>query len=169
LLSLVLGLGATGITRALLPVLSDLHKKGDAFARKVASQWMSYMFLAGAIAAAVGWLLAPWAVHVLFQRGAFSAANTVAVSETVRAGLLQLPVYFAGIVLVQLTASRADYIVFFYVNLINIGIKVLTNYLLIDEFGVKGAMYSSALVYVFATALLYGFSRRTLEPKRTIS
>ena len=34
----------------------------------------------------MGWLLAPWGVSVLFQRGAFTAENTQAVAQVLRWG-----------------------------------------------------------------------------------
>lgn len=39
---------------------------------------------------------APWVVRLLFEREAFTAENTFAVSEVLRIRLLQLPFYFAG-------------------------------------------------------------------------
>src|SRR3546814_4132080 len=52
------------------------------------------MVLAGAVVTAVGWLLAPWGVALLFERGAFTADDTVVVAQVLRWGLLQMPFYF---------------------------------------------------------------------------
>jgi len=160
ILALLLGLGATSISRALLPVLSDLRHQGDAEMRAVAMQWMKYLFLVGFVLAIVAWLLTPLAISLLYERGAFGARDTSAVSTVVRAGLFQLPFYLGGIVLVQLIAIRRDYIVFFWVNLANLVVKVVGNYFLIGRFGVAGAMYSTTLVLIVSSMLLLAFSLR---------
>ena len=87
LLSLILGIGAVSVGRAALPVLADVQSRGDtARARSMALKWSLLMVLAGAGAVALGWLLAPWGVSVLFQRGAFTAENTQAVAQVLRWG-----------------------------------------------------------------------------------
>src|SRR5690606_463868 len=81
LLSLVLGLGAASVGRAARPVLADAQSRGDVDrARTVALRWSVWMLGAGAAAAALGWLLAPWGVALLFERGAFTAQDTLAVA-----------------------------------------------------------------------------------------
>lgn len=84
---LILGIGAVSVGRAALPVLADVQSRGDtARARSMALKWSLLMVLAGAGAVALGWLLAPWGVSVLFQRGAFTAENTQAVAQVLRWG-----------------------------------------------------------------------------------
>src|SRR3546814_14384087 len=69
LLSLLLGLGAASVGRAALPVLADIQARGDQHrARSTALKWSVLMVLAGAVVTAVGWLLAPWGVALLFER-----------------------------------------------------------------------------------------------------
>src|SRR5690606_3542148 len=103
LLSLLLGLGAASVGRAALPVLADVQRRGDAErARKIALKWSVLMGLGGALVTAVGWWLAPCVVSLLFERGAFTAQDTLRVADVVRWGLLQLPFYFGVLVLVQL-------------------------------------------------------------------
>src|SRR3546814_4427183 len=82
LLSLLLGLGAASVGRAALPVLADIQARGDQHrARSTALKWSVLMVLAGAVVTAVGWLLAPWGVALLFERGAFTADDTVEIGR----------------------------------------------------------------------------------------
>jgi len=137
ILALLLGLGATAVGRAILPVLSDQ----------------------GTVAAVIGWYLSPLAVAVLFERGEFNASNTEAVAQVLQWGLFQLPFFFAGIVLVQLTVSLGHYRYIFYTGCLGILIKIVSGYILVDRMGIPGLMLSTALMYAGNWLLLLLLSR----------
>src|SRR5690606_577761 len=139
LLALLLGLGAASVGRAALPVLADVQSRGDAArARSMALKWSVLMLLAGAAATAIGWVLAPWGVALLFERGQFTAQNTLAVAQVLRWGLLQLPFYFGVLVLVQLLASQNRYRIMAFIAVANFALKALMNYLLAPIMGTAG-------------------------------
>src|SRR3546814_311803 len=76
LLSLLLGVGAASVGRAALPVLADIHSRGDqARARAMALKWSVLMVAAGAAVTLLGWLLASWGVALLVERGAFTRSE----------------------------------------------------------------------------------------------
>lgn len=153
LLSLVLGLGAASVGRAALPVLADVHSRGDAAqGRRMALKWSAAMLLAGAVAALVGAWLAPWGVSLLFQRGAFTAADTQLVAGVLRWGLLQLPFYFGVLILVQLLASQNRYRIMALIAVINFGVKAVLNPLLAPVMGVSGVMLATAVMYAMSYA-----------------
>lgn len=148
LLSLVLGLGAASVGRAALPVLADIQARGDAVrARAMALKWSAAMVAAGAAACALGWWLSPWAVALLFERGAFGPQDTEAVAEVVRWGLLQLPFYFGVLMLVQLLASQQRYRLMAAIAVANFGIKAALNPLLAPAMGPAGIMLATSLMY----------------------
>ena len=91
ILALILGLGATAVGRATLPVFSKAQAQGGGQLPRVATQWMLIMFVAGVVSMIIGLWLAPWAVKLLFERGAFKARDTQAVAEVFRYSLAQLP------------------------------------------------------------------------------
>src|SRR5690606_27511517 len=110
LLSLVLGIGAASVGRAALPLLADVHSRGDtAHARAAASKWSVRRCAAGAAVAALGRLLALRGVSLLFERRAVTEQDTQAVAHVLQWGILQLPFYFGVLVLVQLLASQNRY------------------------------------------------------------
>lgn len=151
LLSLLLGLGAASVGRAALPVLADVQRRGDASrARQLALKWSVLMALAGAVVMAVGWLLAPWMVSLLFERGAFSAQDTQRVAEVMRWGLLQLPFYFGVLVLVQLLASQNRYRIMAAIAIANFLLKAAMNYVLAPVMGVSGIMLATSLMYALS-------------------
>ncbi|TAL75110.1 MAG: hypothetical protein EPN76_15510 [Burkholderiaceae bacterium] len=151
LLSLVLGIGAASVGRAALPVLADIQSRGDAaVARSMALKWSVLMLAVGAAATLVGWVLSPWAVSLLFQRGAFTARDTLVVAHVLRWGLLQLPFYFGVLVLVQLLASQNRYRIMAIIAVANFGLKVVMNYVLAPVMGTAGIMLATGLMYALS-------------------
>ncbi|MDQ1763182.1 lipid II flippase MurJ [Achromobacter aegrifaciens] len=166
LLSLVLGIGAVSVGRAALPVLADVQARGDtARARGMALKWSVLMVAAGAVAVAVGWILAPWGVSVLFQRGAFTAENTQAVAHVFRWGLLQLPFYFGVLILVQLLASQNRYRVMAAIAVGNFALKAVLNTVLAPRMGAAGIMLATSLMYLLSFACYLLVAMRKPEPK----
>jgi len=153
LLSLLLGIGAVSVGRAALPVLADVQSRGDAArARSMALKWSVLMVGAGAVAVLVAWVLAPWGVALLFERGAFTAENTAAVAQVLRWGLLQLPFYFGVLILVQLLASQNRYRVMALIAVANFLLKVVLNAMLAPRMGTAGIMLATSLMYALSFA-----------------
>lgn len=151
LLSLLLGLGAASVGRAALPVLADIHSRGDVHrARSMALKWSALMLLAGIGVTAVGWLLAPWGVALLFERGAFTAQDTAAVADVLRWGLLQMPFYFGVLILVQLLASQNRYRIMALIAVANFGLKAIMNFVLAPIMGTAGIMLATSLMYALS-------------------
>ncbi|VFR67019.1 UDP-glucose 4-epimerase [plant metagenome] len=151
LLSLILGIGAVSVGRAALPVLADVQSRGDGeLARSMALKWSMLMILAGAVAVALGWVLAPWGVAFLFERGAFTAEDTQAVAHVLRWGLLQLPFYFGVLVLVQLLASQNRYRIMAAIAVANFGVKALLNPVLAPMMGTAGIMLATSIMYLLS-------------------
>ena len=158
ILALILGLGATAIGRATLPIFSKTEAQGGAQGHRVASHWVCLLFLVGVIAMIVGWGLAPWAVRLLFERGAFTAENTLAVSEVLRVGLLQLPFYFAGLVLVSVLASQREHKLIAIGASVNLITKLGANWVFVPLLGVSGIVAATAFMLMVSFVLLWWFS-----------
>lgn len=148
LLSLLLGVGAASVGRAALPVLADIHSRGDVgHARLTALKWSGFMLVAGAVVTLVGWILAPWGVSFLFERGAFTAQDTLVVAQVLRWGLLQMPFYFGVLILVQLLASQGRYRLMAGIAVANFAAKAVMNQLLAPVMGPAGIMLATAIMY----------------------
>lgn len=165
LLSLLIGIGAVSVGRAALPVLADIQSRGDsARARTMALKWSMLMLMAGAAVVAVAWVLAPWGVAVLYERGAFTAENTQAVAEVFRWGLLQLPFYFGVLILVQLLASQNRYRVMAMIAVANFLLKAGLNMVLAPRMGAAGIMLATALMYALSFACYLVVAWRRHDP-----
>ncbi|HEX7387389.1 MAG TPA: lipid II flippase MurJ [Castellaniella sp.] len=161
LLSLLIGLGAASVGRAALPVLSDVQARGDAaHARRMALKWSLAMLIIGAAVVAVGWWLAPWGVALLFERGAFTAQDTVLVAQVLRWGLLQIPFYFGVLILVQLLASQNRYGWMATIAVVNFLIKAWMNTILAPRMGVAGIMLATSIMYAMSYVCYLGLSVR---------
>jgi peptidoglycan biosynthesis protein MviN/MurJ (putative lipid II flippase) len=159
-LALLNGMVATAVTRATLPVFARAQALGSTDVRRLARRWAGGLFVVGVIVVAIGWLLAPWGVRVLFERGTFTASDTTTVARLLRFGLLQLPFYFAGLVFVSLHSSYGRYTVLFMVGVVGLTAKVIAIYALLPTFGVGALMLSSVVVYAANAALLAGVHSR---------
>ena len=82
-LSLILSLGAMAVSRATLPVFSKTQAQGGD-SHRIAIHWMRFLFVLGIFAMLINWWLAPWILKLIFERGAFTAHDTKAVSEVFR-------------------------------------------------------------------------------------
>lgn len=154
ILALVLGLGATAVGRATLPVFSKPRVVGDDQGRRVAMHWMRWLFMLGVVTLMIGWWLAPGAVKVLFERGAFTAQDTQAVTGVLRYGLVQVPFYFAGLVLVSLLTSQSKYKFITLIAAISLVVKSLSMMVFVPLMGVEGIALATSVMYG-ATLLLF--------------
>lgn len=157
LLSLVLGLGATAVGRAVLPVFSAGEAEGGSGMQALALRWAWWMFLLGVVVAAVGWAGSPLAVRLLFERGAFSAHDTTTVAGVLRFALFQVPFYFSGMVLIYVLVTRRQYGLVTLNALIDILVKLLAASLLVRWYKLDGLVLSSAVVGGLSLVCLYGF------------
>jgi putative peptidoglycan lipid II flippase len=164
-LALLIGLGGTAISRATLPVFSRAHyadasagdcRQGGSIHR-VAMHWVCIMLGVGAAATIAVWFLAPMAISLLFQRGAFNAENTAVVSDVLRHGAVQLPFYFAGLVLVSSLVARGLHRGVALAAAINLPVKAIANLLLVPHFGINGIVLATGIMYMtsFSTMCLF--------------
>jgi putative peptidoglycan lipid II flippase len=153
-LSLLLGLGGIMIVRATLPAFSNMQAQGFRQLRRFAYQWAGFFFVIGMGIMIGGWLLAPWGIRIVFEHGAFTSDNTEIVATIFRYGLLQLPFYFTGLVLVSLLLSQQRYWAICLIGAINLVVKIISSLLIVPYFGIYGLMISTTIMVAISTLLL---------------
>jgi peptidoglycan biosynthesis protein MviN/MurJ (putative lipid II flippase) len=109
--------------------------------------------------AAAAWIAAPMIVQVLFQRGAFSVEDTTLVAAYLKLGLLQMPAFFGGIVLVQWLLASGRYKSVVLASFAALVTKLLLNFALVKEFGGTGIMLATAGMYTVNFLVLLFFVR----------
>lgn len=151
--ALILSLGATSIGRAILPVLSRISTHENRKLNRIVFQWSGLLFGGGVLVVGIGYLGAPLAIKILFERGAFSAQDSEAVVGVFRFGLAQIPVYFASMVAVYALLSRKEFKLVAFIAFVAFAVKVVILPLMTLRFGVNGIPLSNMFVYTSSTLI----------------
>jgi peptidoglycan biosynthesis protein MviN/MurJ (putative lipid II flippase) len=159
ILSLILSLGALAISRATLPLFTQMHIQGDTQRWAIVRRWVPLMFVGGLLIAIVGIGLAPWGVRLFFERGTFTAQNTALVAEVLRYGLTQIPFYFAAMIFVSILGSQGRYRTLAVIAGLNLIIKAVANASLVPWLGIKGIALSNTLMYMVCFVFLWLVTR----------
>ena len=161
ILALIIGLGATAVGRAAIPVLARATDAQRVELRATALYWVRLVFGLGLLAFVLGWVLAPWGVRLLFERGAFTPDNTRAVVAVLRMGLFQMPFNFSAVLLFYALAGSRQYVAITVIAAVALVIKLLANSLLVPTWGTGGVMISTALMYATLMSLYLYLLRKT--------
>ncbi|MPW17417.1 hypothetical protein GCT13_10855 [Paraburkholderia sp. CNPSo 3157] len=166
-LALILTMGALAISRATLPILSEILSTGDlARARNTAFKWSFIMLGIGAIGGIIPWVFAQQAIGLLFERGAFTAQNTIAVAELFRWGLVQVPFYLSVLVLQQLFNSEGRFWEMTLICVVAFFVKAVANVILVRWFGMVGVILATGVMHVCSLAcyLMVAWMRPAVRP-----
>lgn len=164
IMALLLGLGATVISRATLPVFSSMEAHdGRTSAWSLAKPWLIKMFSIGIAVMLIGWVSAPWLVDTLFLRGAFTIDDAAMVVIIFRISLLQLPLYYSLLVYSSLLTSFGAYKSFFLAALIFLIAKILFLNYFVDFFGLTAIALSTAAAYAISAIFIAFLHTRTIN------
>jgi peptidoglycan biosynthesis protein MviN/MurJ (putative lipid II flippase) len=163
ILALILGMGAMAIGRATLPVFSAANAQSGADVSALAIRWAKWMFLIGIGVVSSGVVFAPWVVGLLFERGAFTATDTIQVSIVFQYALIQVPFYAFSLTLMNLLASQKKYNVLLLSGMVGIGAKILATAVLVPVMQVEGLVLSASIVYSTNAMLFYYFTSKAMK------
>lgn len=93
-------------------------------------------------------------VRLLFQRGAFSAEDTVLVGQVQAVLAAQIPFHTLGILFVRLLSSLKLNSLMFVSNIISVVLNISLNYVFMQYWGLIGIALSTVLVYVAAAVFM---------------
>lgn len=159
---LLLGIGATAITRATLHVFAAVGTRNRSQAtRTLARNWAIALFIGGTVLASAGWMGSTSIVRVLFERGEFGESETAAVATVLKWGLIQMPFYFSSLIWVSLISGQQRYSVLIFSGISGLAVKVAANYLFIGSLGASGIALSWTFVYAVNLTYLVYINRPT--------
>jgi putative peptidoglycan lipid II flippase len=159
-----IGVIADALGIVMLPSFSRLVAAGAwADVRRVLRTYVWLALAAGASVMAVLIALSRPVIGMLYQRGAFSAADTEAVSRIQIALALQIPAALAAVVILRLLAAMQRTWVRSLGGAANLVLNFFLNYWLMGRFGVSGIALSTSLVCILSTIFLGLFLRRELN------
>jgi putative peptidoglycan lipid II flippase len=93
-------------------------------------------------------------IRLLFERGTFTAADTILVSKVQVCYALQIPFYICGMLFVRFLSSMKRNEVLMYGSLVNTILNVSLNFLFIRFWGLPGIALSTSCVYLFSFSFL---------------
>lgn len=163
-IGLVLAICATALSTATLPYFSQMVTRQDWAGCKHTLK----RFAAVVIALTVPFTLALIAVstplvRLLFQRGAFTGADTALVGKVQAFYAIQIPFYLCGMLFVRfLSAARRNELLM-YGSALSLILDVALNFELMKKLGVAGIALSTSLVYVVAFLFLGAFCIKVLS------
>lgn len=162
ILMLLVSLGGIAISRATLPVFSELQANKGA-AALTGAKWAKYMFFFGLFISFVSYFFAPWCVRILFERGAFDASATMIVSENFRYALVQLPFYFSWVVFTSLLSAQWNFKLLTIIFTINLLVKAVALCILVPHLGINGIQLSSSVMYMISLGFLFIIGKKYLK------
>jgi putative peptidoglycan lipid II flippase len=94
-------------------------------------------------------------VGLLYERGAFTTANTQLVSRVQAFYLLQMPFYMVGMLGVRVLSALIKNQILMIISGINLIVNILGNYFLMKVLGVAGISLSTSIVYMISMSLIF--------------
>lgn len=144
-MALILGLSATVIGRALLPVLSSVVDMRRSW--YIAKRWAFIFGAFGAVGSVFLCVLAKLVVKILFERGAFTAVDTMQVSAVLVVLGMQLPFYLFCTVVIQWVYAIMRQRIMLAVSILGLLAKMIGAVCFYDM-GAVGLALSSFFVYL---------------------
>ncbi len=159
-LTLILGIGSVSLSTAVFPHFSRMVAVYDWTGIRHTLKTYTYLILLVTIPLTLILVyLSEPLVHLLFERGAFTSMDTWRVSQVQALFLLQLPLYFLGILMVRLISSLNMNAILLQAAIINLLCKIVFNYLLMHRLGAAGIALSTVLMYfvslIYCSLMLY--------------
>ena len=164
IVSFVLGIGSLAIGTAVLPYFSRMVAAGDwNRVRHTLKTYARLILLATVPLTLVLVLGSKTIVSLVYERGKFTAVDTLVVSQVQAFYALQIPLYVLGILVVRLISSlRANHILM-WGAIISLGLDVSLNLLLMPRLGVAGIGLSNSIVYLVSFCYLLTMLSRHLR------
>jgi putative peptidoglycan lipid II flippase len=167
--AVVLGVVAVSISTVLFPNFA--HQIAAGRTRELARTFGIYaigIFVVSIPAVAILALFTEPLVRLLFERGAFTPDDTMAVSRVQLWLLPQIPFYVLAILGARVLSALDGNAVVLRIAAINLAMNVLGNYVLMRWYGVAGIAMSTSLMYVVAMlATLWAIRRKLVERQST--
>jgi putative peptidoglycan lipid II flippase len=151
----ILAVGAMSIGTAILPYFSRMIAAGDMVAVRHTLKTYTKLILLVTVPVTVALvLLSDQVVHVIFERGAFTTADTREVSRVQAMAALQIPFYVLGILFVRLISSMKANQILMFGTVISFVVNLSMDYLLMHVMGVAGIALSTTFVYACSLGFL---------------
>lgn len=162
--AVVLGLTSAAIGTAVLPYFSRMVTAADwSGVRHTFRTYCKLIAITTIPVTVVLILLSGPIVRHLFERGAFTAADTHVVSFTQICFLVQIPFYTLGILAVRLISALQANRILMWGSAVSLVLNAALDYVLMHKMGVAGIALSTSLVYVVSFVYLFIMLARVMH------
>ena len=158
-----LSVGALALSTATLPFFSKMVAANDFAGCRHTLKRYSLLVVAATVPFTL--LIIAFSrpiVRVLFQRGAFTSADTELVSQVQICYAIQIPFYIWSMLFVRFISSIRRNDVLMYASAINLVVNVVLNIVLMRVWHVAGIALSTSIVYVISFLIVSTWSVRYL-------
>lgn len=162
--SFIVGASSLAIGTALLPHFSTMTAQRDwAGLRRSVKTYVTLIFVASVPLTAILVLASRPLVALVFQHGAFRAADTRLVARVQALSLLQMPFYLAGGVAVRVLHALQRNKVILAIAGVIVVVNATTDYLFMRWLGAPGIALATSLDFVCSSAILFWIVARELR------
>lgn len=169
---IVLGLvtvGTYALGAALLPHFSEMVARGQWAELRAALHRYSRLVLGVAVPVTAMIVIASQAlIRILFERGAFTAADTADAAFVQAAFALQLPFVLGGVLFVRVLSSMRRASVMMWGAMITLPLDIVLNLLLMPYLGIAGVALSTSIVYAVSFVFLRSMTLRLLPAEASV-
>lgn len=153
------------ISSSLTPHFSEMIARGDwSECRRTLRIWALSSASVAALVAIVLIAGAHVLVRLTFQHGAFGPRDTSAVSIVLIMYALQIPFFVSSRVFYRFLVAMRRTDLVFYCGLLNLGLDVVLNFVLMRRFGVAGIALATSL-WTLSTLIFLGYWSWKVLPK----
>jgi putative peptidoglycan lipid II flippase len=162
--SVVLTLLAGAVSTAVVPYFSRMIAVEDWAGCKVTLRtWLRGTALVSAPIAALLIVGARLLIRITFQHGAFGPKDTAVVTPVLAMYALQIPFFVSSRVFYRFVVAMRRTDLIFYCGLLNLGLDIVLNLILMRWFGVAGIALATSLWTVGTFLFLWYWTRRLLQ------
>jgi putative peptidoglycan lipid II flippase len=164
IVALIMGVGSSALATTVLPYFSKMVE---------ASDWKGLRHSLRTYIRLILFLTIPFTlfcymfsrqlIGLLYQRGAFTSADTLVVSQIQALYVLQVPFHTVGVLVVRCISSLKANRILMWSTAISCVLNVSLDYALMQKMGIAGIALSTALVYVCACSFVSFMLYRTLK------
>ncbi|MFQ5587973.1 MAG: murein biosynthesis integral membrane protein MurJ [Nitrospiria bacterium] len=166
----ILGIGSLALSTAIFPHFSRMVAQQDWQALRHTLKTYARIIVAATIPLTV--MLVVFSeplIHIIFERGAFTAEDTRLVGKVQAFYVLQLPFYILGILIVRVLSALAKNQILMVIGGVNLIVNIAGNYVCIQYWGVAGIGLSTSFVYLLSTVLSFLALNHQLRKKEQMT
>lgn len=159
------GLGALAVGAAVLPHFSQLAAERDWLAlRHSLWVWVRVVSAVSIPVVVLSMAGAHVVVRVLFERGAFHAADTATTTRVFLAYMPQVPFYILSVLGARVLSALQRNRTIMVIATVNVSVNVAGDYVLMHWLGLPGIALSTSLVYMVSMSLVFLALRDVARP-----